>query len=266
MNPLPISEADLHAYVDDRLPAARCSAVDAYLANDAEEAERLQAYRGQRDALRELFDPLLAEPLPAALRRLAEQPVAAVDAPPRGRLPGWSVQRIAAGLLIALLGGIAGWFGHVRYQPNERLAAAIPLARQAAVAHAVYSPDLRRPVEIPADQEELLVKWLSKRLGSPVRPPKLAGLGYELIGGLLPGNAGPVAQFMYQESSGQRLTLYVSPERQGNGDTAFRFAREGQVNVFYWIDGEFSYALSASIAKGELAKVATAVYDQLERK
>ncbi|UCV08615.1 anti-sigma factor family protein [Dechloromonas denitrificans] len=267
MSSLPISEADLHAYVDDRLPAARRGEIDTYLANDAEAAERLQAYRGQRDALRELFAPLLAEPLPATLRRLAEPPVATGEAPPGSWLPGWSVQRIAAGLLIALLGGLAGWFGHVQYQPGERLAAAIPLARQAAVAHAVYSPDLRRPVEIAADQEELLVKWLSKRLGSPVRPPKLAGLGYELIGGrLLPGNAGPVAQFMYQESSGQRLTLYVSTERQVNGDTGFRFAREGLVNVFYWIDGEFSYALSASIAKGELAKVATAVYDQLEPK
>jgi len=260
MSSLTISEADLHAYVDDRLPAARRAEIDAYLANNAEEAERLQAYRGQRDALHALFDPLLAEPLPAALRRLAEPP-------PGSWLPGRSVQRIAAGLLIALLGGAAGWFGHLQYQPTERLAAALPLAHQAAVAHAVYSPDLRRPVEITADQEELLVKWLSKRLGSPVRPPKLAGLGYELIGGrLLPGNAGPVAQFMYQESSGQRLTLYVSNERQGNGDTGFRFAREGQVNVFFWIDGEFSYALSASIAKGELAKIATAVYDQLERK
>lgn len=267
MSSLTISEADLHAYVDDRLPAARRAEIDAYLANNAEEAVRLHAYRGQRDALHELFDPLLGEPLPAALARLAERPLAVDGETPGPWLPGWSVQRIAAGFFIALLGGAAGWFGHLQYQPTERLATAIPLAHQAAVAHAVYSPDLRRPVEITADQEELLVKWLSKRLGSPVRPPKLAGLGYELIGGrLLPGNAGPVAQFMYQESSDQRLTLYVSNERQGNGDTGFRFAKEGQVNVFFWIDGEFSYALSASIAKGELAKIATAVYDQLERK
>lgn len=58
-------------------------------------------------------------------------------------------------------------------------------------------------------------------------------LGYELIGGrLLPGNAGPVAQFMYHDSSGQRLTLYVSTEQTVSRDTGFRFAREGAVNVF----------------------------------
>ena len=102
---------------------------------------------------------------------------------------------------------------------------------------------------------------------TPVRPPQLGALGYELIGGrLLPGNSGPVAQFMYQDASGQRLTLYVTTENVTNRDTGFRFAREGQVNVFYWIDGKFGYALSASIDKGEQARVATAVYDQLEHK
>jgi anti-sigma factor RsiW len=100
-----------------------------------------------------------------------------------------------------------------------------------------------------------------------VRPPKLGTLGFELIGGrLLPGNSGPVAQFMYQDATGQRLTLYVSTDNATNQDSAFRFAKEGQVNVFYWIDGKFGYALSAAIDKGRLAQIATAVYDQLDRK
>jgi anti-sigma factor RsiW len=51
-----------------------------------------------------------------------------------------------------------------------------------------------------------------------------------------------------------------------NRDTGFRFAQEGLVNVFYWIDGKFGYALSAGIARSELARVATTVYDQLEYK
>ena len=102
---------------------------------------------------------------------------------------------------------------------------------------------------------------------TPVRPPKLGGLGYELVGGrLLPGNSGPVAQFMYHDASGQRMTLYVTTESIEMRDTGFRFAREGPVNVFYWVDGKFGYALSAGIDKGELAKVATAVYDQLDQK
>jgi anti-sigma factor RsiW len=94
-----------------------------------------------------------------------------------------------------------------------------------------------------------------------------AGLLMALIGGrLLPGNSGPVAQFMYHDASGQRLTLYVTTENAANRDTGFRFAKEGPVNVFYWIDGKFGYALSAGIDKGELARVATTVYDQLEHR
>jgi len=122
-------------------------------------------------------------------------------------------------------------------------------------------------VEIGADHEDQLVTWLSKRLGTPVRPPKLGPQGFELVGGrLLPGNQGPVAQFMYQDATGQRLSLMVSTEIADNHDTAFRFSQEDSVNVFYWIDGKFGYALSAGISKGDLARVTTAVYDQFDRK
>jgi anti-sigma factor RsiW len=206
--------------------------------------------------------------LPEHLHALTVQPLnATVDSEKRPFSNSWTLQRLAAGVLVALLGGMGGWLARGQYPGGESLVQVVPLSHQAAVAHVVYSPDARRPVEVTADQEEALVKWLSKRLGTPVHPPKLGTLGYELVGGrLLPGNAGPVAQFMYQDASGQRMTLYVTTENPGKPETGFRFAREGQINVFYWVEGKFGYALSAAIAKGELAKVATAVYDQLDVK
>ena len=267
MSKPPISETDLLAYVVAQLPDSRWAEVAEHLLAHPEEAGRVQAYRSQKNALRELFDPLLDEALPATLRQLAEAPPAAVDPKIQPILTRWSLQRIAAGIVIATLGGGAGGLGHAHYLAGDRRVQTPPLPGLPGVAHVVYSPDVKRPVEVTADQEDQLVKWLSKRLGTPVSPPQLGALGYELIGGrLLPGNSGPVAQFMYQDASGQRLTLYVTTENATNRDTAFRFAREGQVNVFYWIDGKFGYALSAGIDKGELARVATAVYDQLEPK
>jgi anti-sigma factor RsiW len=93
----------------------------------------------------------------------------------------------------------------------------------------------------------------------------LAREGFELLGGrLLPGNEGPVAQFMYQDQSGKRLTLYVTRPHKGDALTAFRFAQEGPVSVFYWMDSECGYALSGELDRPALAKVATAVYRQLE--
>jgi anti-sigma factor RsiW len=130
----------------------------------------------------------------------------------------------------------------------------------------VYSKDQRRPVEVAADQEQQLVTWLSKRLGTEVHAPRLASVGYELVGGrLLPGDSGPVAQFMYQDSAGQRLTLYVTHEApQPTGrDTAFRFGKAGAVNVFYWVDRGFGYALSGAIERPELMRVSQEVYRQL---
>ena len=266
MSKLPMTEDDLQAWVDGALPSGRSGEVADYLADNPDEAERVRAYQAQKQALKALFQPVLNEPLPERLQALATQPVA-VDPNKRPIFERWSLQRIAAGLLVAIVSGAAGWLGHAHYQTADRQAQVMPLPRQAAVAHVVFSPDVRRPVEVSAAQEDQLVAWLSKRLGTPVRPPKLAAIGYELIGGrLLPGNSGPVAQFMYHDASGQRLTLYVTTENASNRDTGFRFAKEGPVNVFYWIDGQFGYALSAGIDKSELARVATAVYDQLEHK
>ncbi len=258
----PITEIDLHAYVNGQLPADRQAEVEAWLADHPDDAARLHAYRAQNHALRERFAPVLGEPLPAALRTLAAPPARQKTA----WLPRGSLQRMAAGFAIAIISGLAGWMAHDQYPREARVAQGMTLPRQAAVAHAVFSPDVRRPVEVSAEQEDQLVTWLSKRLGTPVRPPKLGAVGFELIGGrLLPGNSGPVAQFMYQDASGQRLTLYVSTENATHRDAAFRFAQEGKVNVFYWVDGQFGYALSSGIAKNDLARVATAVYQQLEK-
>ena len=260
----PLTEADLHAYVDNQLPQERRREIEAYLATRPEEAERLRSYAAHKREIRTLFDPVLDEPVP---RRL-------VEATTKHR--PWYLQRIAAGVAVALVSGAAGWALHGQVGAPLILAqrgattSAVNvtdngLAHRAALAHAVYSPDMRRPVEIGADQENQLVAWLSKRMGAKMRPPRLADLDYQLIGGrLLPGDQGPVAQFMYQDASGERLTLYVSAEHTNNRETAFRFAQEGPINVFYWIDGPFGYAISGSADKATLARISAAVYDQLQ--
>ena len=86
MKQQPVSEAEVHAYIDGKLPDSRCAAVDAYLAEQPGEAQRVQAYRAQDAALRQNFAAVAAEPVPARLRQLAERPPAggAGDLPPAG--------------------------------------------------------------------------------------------------------------------------------------------------------------------------------------
>jgi anti-sigma factor RsiW len=265
MSPMIVTEAELHAYIDGELTQTRRQEVQAYLAQHPDIGLRVQAYEHDKRALRQWFDPVLTQVVPDPLRRLTQAPPGK-SSKQVAWLSRWSLQRVAAGFAIAILSGSVGWLAHGHVATKPILAERSALPHQAAVAHAVFSPDARRPVEISAAQEDQLVTWLSKRLGTKIKVPKLGLLGYELIGGrLLPGSSGPVAQFMYHDASDQRLTLYVSMDMADQQDTAFRFAQEGAVNVFYWVDGKFGYALSAGLPKDELARVSRAVYEQLDQ-
>lgn len=252
----PIGEADLHAWADGRLAEGRRAEIEAWLAAHPEEAERAAAYRALNEQLRAHFDPALDEPVPDRLERAALRR-------PRWRAAAAVLGWIAVG---AAIGGVAGWQLHAQRAPTPLVQQEVPvLAHRAALAHATYAPEVRHPVEVGADQEQHLVAWLSKRLGGDVRAPRLDAEGMALVGGrLLPRDPGPVAQFMYQSAPGRRVTLYVRTEAPDQRETAFRFAREGNVRVFYWIDRKFGYALSsADLDREELLRLANEVYRQL---
>ena len=51
----------------------------------------------------------------------------------------------------------------------------------------------------------------------------------------------------------------------GHLDTAFRYVMEGNVEVFYWIDCDLGYPLSAGISHGERQQLADAANRQIGR-
>ena len=213
-----------------------------------EEEDRV-ANADQNNLLRRQFDPVLTEPIPARMYL---------------KRPPW-LDYARAAVFIAVGIGIGLSIPWMRPTPQASAIAITPLPVRAARAHLVYSPEVRHPVEVEAKEQEHLVKWLSKRLDLQLKVPVLSTEGFELLGGrLLPGTDGPVAQFMYQDPTGKRLTLYVTRPHKGDEITAFRFAQEGRVSVFYWIDRDCGYALSGELDKPQLSRVATLVYRQLE--
>lgn len=270
MNPTaPITEADLHAFVDGQLPAERHQALQAHLLTHPEDASKVAAYLVQNEGIRAHHQSVLDEPIPTRLHHAASA---------KTSLP---VKQIAAAVALMVISGATGWQlkamqdsdtpnqatwqSHSSSSGGERL---VPFARQAAIAHAVYAPEVKHPVEVDAAHEDHLISWLSKRLGRPIKAPHLQAMGYALEGGrLLPGGQGPVAQFMYRDGEGHRLTLYVSDEPhvtdRADGDTAFRFSQQGAINVFYWVDDRFGYAISAQVDRASLAKLSSEVYAQL---
>ena len=252
----PISEAEIQHWADGRLEESRRAELEAWFAAHPEEAERAAAYRSLNEQLQMHYNPVVDEVVPPRLERAARR---GSRLRPLAMVAGW----VALGIAI---GTVAGWQLHALQAPAPVAKSEAPvIARRAALAHATYSPEVRHPVEVGADQEEHLVAWLSKRLGGEVRAPKLNAEGMALVGGrLLPRDPGPVAQFMYQNAQGRRVTLYVRTEGLDQRETAFRFAREGNVRVFYWIDRKFGYALSsADLEREELLKLANVVYRQL---
>lgn len=244
-------EGDFHAYVDGRLEAARRGEIELWLAKHADDAERVNAWRRHKEALQASFDAALEEQVPDRLLRAAR---------PRYSRRLWGIAAAVAWLSI---GSVIGFVLHGAATPP---ASSPTLARSAAIAHVVYSPEVRHPVEVGADQEAHLVQWLSKRLGTPVKVPHFSAEGFDLVGGrLLPGDQGPVAQFMYQDVQGRRLTLYVRTDAGENRETAFRYALEGKVSVFYWLDGRLGYALSGELPREQLLSVSEAAYRQLNQ-
>ncbi len=245
----PITSEELHAFADGELDSERRAEVASYLETDPEAAARVAAYRAQNAALHGAFDSVLNETLTSALERAARRP----------RRRYWLP---AAAALAVLAGGVAGWVLHGATGVGQNADAG--LVRQASVAYAVYAPEVRHPVEVPADQEKHLVAWLSKRLGAPLSAPRLDELGFKLIGGrLLTAAEGPAALLMYEDDRGRRLVMYARADLVGNRDTAFQFERGEGIGVFYWIDGPRGFAISGELDRAELMAAARIVYAQL---
>lgn len=252
----PVSDDDLLSYVDGVLDPERVAEVEAWLAANPRDAERVRQWREQMDGLHRLFDPVLDETLPDRLS------VAAIRA---GRASRWTAPllRVAAMVLLVLAGGAGGWWlrgsdGGAALAPGAQVAA------EALSAHVVYAAEIRHPVEVAAGERAHLVAWLSKRLGAELRVPDLSSAGFSLVGGrLLPASSGPAAQFMYENADGRRVTLYLRRNTEGS-ETAFRFAAQGRVEAFYWLDGPLGYALAGDVDRDRLMEMAKAIHHQLE--
>ncbi|MDB5846786.1 MAG: anti-sigma factor, partial [Rhodoferax sp.] len=268
--------------------------------HEPEGAATRAAWQAQRDSLRGLHASLLAEAVPPTLLDAVRRGEKA-----RGQIDQWwRWGGMAAAVLLAF--GVGWWSRGIAPQPAAQTLAALSqgngpgaFARQAVVAHAVYAPEVRHPVEVAAAQQEHLVQWLSKRLGRPLKLPLLTAQGYELVGGRLlpgePGNAGGSgaavgvvagaktgaarAQFMYQNAAGERITLYLgavgpasnaaatqatAAQQNMARETAFSFVNDGAVPGFYWVDQGFGYALAGPLPREALLALARTVYQQLE--
>ncbi len=283
----------LHAYVDGELTPDEVADFEKLLAQNPEAMAEIAALRAQNNAMHARYDDLLTAALPTSIAPLRRRAWSLPGSTLSRGVTGWA---LAAGVLVAAGVGLgAGWIvrGHADAVGDRSTeAAAISRATEgrlqafvhvASLSHAVFVPEVRHPVEVAAADEAHLVAWLSKRLGTPLVVPHLGDAGWDLLGGrLLPAQSGPVAQFMYQDHGGRRMTLAVSkgvagrtaavarPAATGTAEvalpsTAFRIAEEDGNTIFYWIDANYAYALTGKLTRNEMTALASRVYRQLDR-
>ena len=255
----PPTDELLSAWLDGELNpperAADRAAVEAWLREHPEDAARVRLWAADAEALRIRMAPLLDEPLPEALRTaVSRRPFH----PPR-----WALAASAAGLLVlgGAIGGSLVW--QWQQQAVQQAAARVPAGwvQRAAAAHAVYVPEPRHAVEVKA-QEEHLARWLTRRIDVPVKLFDLREQGFELVGGrLLPDGSGKGAQLMYQDAQGLRVTVYLRKPEVGT-PAAFRFERQGDLGLFYWVESGAGYALVGALPKEQLLALAQAIYNQ----
>jgi anti-sigma factor RsiW len=248
----PVTEDELHAYVDGEIPADRRDAVEAWLAAHPEDAARVAAWRAQAEAIRTRYGAVASEPVTSRfdLDQLARS----------GR--SWRAIAAAAVLVAFLAGGVVGWMAH-------GASAAAPsrfdtFTSQALEAHKIYVVEVRHPVEVTGAERPHLVYWLSKRLDYQLLVPDLEPTGLKLVGGrLLPGPFGPAAFFMFEGSSGERFTIYYA--RTDAPQTALRYRAGERFSAFYWVENGLAYVVTGAGDREHLLQVAQAAYDQIDK-
>lgn len=261
-----VSDDDLHAYVDGFLSEADRARVEQWLERNPARAEEVRQWQGQATELRAMFSIYArSDERDRALLSAASGRQAAL--PSGNRWNAGLGGRIAAGLLLFAAGAFTGLYAPDILAPGrpEQLAqVGESLPRQAQSAFLIYASEVRHAVEVGPDQQTHLATWLGKRLDHPLNIPDLSKLGFSLVGGrLLPVNGKAGALFMYEDASGQRLTVLLG-RNPDNRETSFRIDSSGGVETFYWIDGPIGYAVTGEVPRALLQKVADECYRQFE--
>ena len=178
MSSHPITEDDLHGFVDHLLDSARRSEVQIYLDAHPEIAARIATFSRQREALRAAAAPIADEPIPPQLnvRHLMDG---------RRRSQAWSWRSMVASVLLLVVGGAGGWSLRGTAVERSETSGITALAQEAAYTFNVYGIDRSHPVEFGPTDKAQLVSWIASRTGRTVSVPDLTASGYAFMGGRL---------------------------------------------------------------------------------
>ena len=240
-NQLPVSDEDLHAYIDGALEEGRALAVQNALDRNAALAERAALFRADKAMLKAVYAPLAERPLPPEWIALARREVRPWM---RWRLAG----AIAAAVLI-LAGGSLAW----RYSSawNDDVVEAALDARDGTRAPERY---IALSDIVQAHRYDATLR---QTVASNVHIPDLSRMGYRLSGLRLYGAA---AELLYQGPEGRLFTLYM---RRSDGSARFDQFGRGSLRVCVWQDDQVSTVMVGDISVAAMQRLAILTYTGL---
>lgn len=252
---MPVTEDELHALVDNELPADRRAAVENWLETHPDDAARVAAWRAIGHALHRRYDAVADEAMPARLEldRLASRP------------RQWMIAAAAAVLLAFAAGGGVGWYARDASAAVASETDPVSTMRdEALAAHRLYIGEVRHPIEVRAEENHLL-PWLSRRIGITLRAPDLSKFDMKLLGGrLLPCVDGPAALLMYENEKGERVTLYATQLKAPR--TSFRYQESDKFASIHWVADNYGWVITGPADKPRLKGIAMAAVEQGERR
>jgi anti-sigma factor RsiW len=236
-----ITDLDLHAYIDGELDEGRALAVEEAALRDAALAERLAAYRSDKEMLKNIYAPLADRPIPP------EWVVLARATPPARARQSWRLLGAIAAAVLVILGGL-GVYMDRQPEPNHDVVATALNIRDTSVAAqksvAVTSLDEARRYDVD----------LRRIVGAEIKVPALGSLGYHIVGLRLYERA---AEIRYRNRQGDLFTLYLRPS---DGTTRFDQFEQSGLRVCVWQDDRVSTVMAGPMSAALMQRLASLTY------
>jgi len=241
------TEDELHAFVDDELSASRQAEIASVLRDEPALAQRVAAYRADRERLRSALRGIAEEPIPTAWISLIKE---ATERRHRAMMTRRLAIAASVGLVVSA-GAIAGW----RWLRRDTILAEAEAARDGRLTGRTTA--LVEPLPPVAERDTRL----QSALGMHVRVPNLNRFGFQLARlDLFDGRGGVAAQLEYQDSGHRVLTIYVRPS---DGNVRFDLLQRDGTRVCVWQDDVVGAVIIAPMPAGEMLRIAASAYADL---
>jgi anti-sigma factor RsiW len=271
-----VDDEMLMAYVDGEIDAATARRIERAIASDPKMAERARLFRDSAMLLRGAYADALHEKVPerlVATIRSGPARKAEIVTPPRRRqvrqFIGWAV----AASLAALVVGSGSTYLYMTEEAANVEEDVQATASDRWLDHVVGFYDVYEGartkenhllVDFKADDIPKLKQWFGARLNRNLSVPDLSTLGFQPQGGrLLIINGRPAAQLLYMSDRGELVGLVIAFTPQNHHDISA--VRRHNVNVVYWRNAGYAYALVGTIEPDRLRKLAEKAWNDLAR-